>query len=270
MTRFNVVLAAVLLIAVSGIAPPLPAWAVDMALYKRLLTMKSLPGNDHRRIVETSAAPWRAVGRLNNGALGGHCTATVIAPRLVLSAAHCLWNKRTGTYLPPHSVHFVAGWKGGDYLFHSRASALHPSPDFPAGAPPSLQSFANDWALIELERDPVPAVGMIPVRTLGNGAFQPRGTSDGPYVQAGYSADKRNLLSAHVGCAIWGIDPQWTLALHGCDALPGDSGSPLMMPLSETDIVLVGIHVGHGSTDGKGIGFAVPARRFAAAAARLR
>ncbi len=41
------------------------------------------------------ASPWEAVGRLNIGG-NSFCTGALIAPDIVLTAAHCLYNSDTG------------------------------------------------------------------------------------------------------------------------------------------------------------------------------
>lgn len=238
-----------------------PARAADAKLHERLLKLKSNPGDDHRAIVDSTQAPWRAVGRLNSR-LGGHCTATVIAPNRVLTAAHCLWNKRTRAYLPPQSLHFVAGWSKGEYLFHSKIAAIHPSKKYKPLAAKTLAVFTHDWAIVYLVDDPTPVTGQITPKDFAPGTFQARQSIGGPYAQAGYSADKRHVLTAHKNCAIRGIDKKLRIALHGCNALPGDSGSPILIQQKDGTYHLVAIHVGYAATGGTGTGLAVPAATF--------
>ncbi len=245
----------------SVVQPVTPSQATDARLYQRLLELKGKPGNDHRTIVDSTEIPWRAVGRLNSR-LGSHCTATVIAPRRLLTAAHCLWNKRTGTYLPPQSLHFVAGWNKGNYLFATKITAIHPAPAYRSKSPNSMSAFTDDWAFVDLLDDPVPATGLIKPENFGGTPFQARNKKAGPYIQAGYSADKRHVLTAHVGCAIWGIERKRKLALHGCNALPGDSGSPILVEGPDNNFRLVGIHVGYIKNGSGGIGIAVPTASF--------
>ena len=61
-------------------------------------SVKSLPG-------------WEAVGRLN--ILGRNmCTASLIAPNLVLTAAHCLYDPQSGQAVDPTKIVFEAGLMG--------------------------------------------------------------------------------------------------------------------------------------------------------------
>jgi len=66
-----------------------------------------IEGDDNRTAIETEVWPWTALGRINRE-IGGHCTGALIAPDLVLTAAHCLYNFEDERWTIPMEVHFVA------------------------------------------------------------------------------------------------------------------------------------------------------------------
>ena len=98
---------------------------------------------------EAQAQRYAAVGRLNIGGQG-HCTATLIAPDLALTAAHCLVNRRTGATWRAERLTFLPGYffavnpiEGGIIHHHRlmldlQTQVLRPHP---------YQSTWPDWVL---------------------------------------------------------------------------------------------------------------------------
>ena len=66
-----------------------------------------------------------AVGRLNHAGYRTrvHCTATLIGPREVVTARHCVEG------VEPGDLHVVLGFDRGDYVHHGRVATVSASPD---------------------------------------------------------------------------------------------------------------------------------------------
>src|SRR5919202_5264778 len=75
----------------------------------------------HRQSVGALTYPWSSVAKLYNS-IGGACTAVVIERTQVLTAAHCLYVRRTGRFVQPGSVHVLLGYERGDYRVHARVA----------------------------------------------------------------------------------------------------------------------------------------------------
>lgn len=226
--------------------------AVALSLMAGLAGARAEPvtgiiGKDDREVLDPKAWPWLAIGRVNRTS-GGFCTGTLVAPDRVLTARHCLDNRRTGRRVEPDAVHFLAGYRRGEWQAHGvgRAFLL---PDSQADAPPTL---ANDWVLVILETalniKPVPVIAMSPDQLAG-----------ARVARAGYARNRPHLLSLHDGCVLLGQDDN--VLMHDCDATYGDSGSPLLMN-SDGAAFIVGMTTGAAKLKGSDIGIAIDARAF--------
>lgn len=183
--------------------------------------LRGIKGGDDRLAVEAGQYPWSAMGRLNNG-IGGHCSGILVGPRLLATAAHCLWNPRTRAAIPVTSLTFVAGYDRGNYLKASKVARMHPAPGWNlatnnAGA--GLAGRGDDWALLELDEALGEAVGWV---ALGADPEPGQGVT-----AAGYGKDKAHVPTAHLGCTV--LERRGGLFINDCDAVQGDSGGPMLV-----------------------------------------
>lgn len=206
--------------------------------------LPGIVGDDDRQIVSPREYPWSAVGRLNTGS-GPRCTGTLVAPDRVATAAHCLFNRRTGNPVRPESVHFLAGYGRGEWLATARAVAIRRGAEGPPGDP------ARDWAIVTLARPIGRQVGWIaPVEPVPGAVVG--------LMRAGYGQDRAHLPMAVLGCAARTTAGDRPVLIHDCDAVRGDSGSALLA-VRAGRVVLLGIHSGHARRPDGTVGVAASA-----------
>ena len=165
--------------------------------------------------------------------IAGRCTGTLVAPDVVLTAAHCVMDPWRKAPFPLHDIHFLAGVRGAESKGHATPKCLHflknyefvapekDSPTMPAQKVP-LSAFATDVVAIVLNEklavDPAP---------LANGVVAHPGL---PLVHAAYPADRRFVLSAHFDCHLLRSDVEGTALVQRLRYAPGQLRWPRVHP----------------------------------------
>ncbi|MBF9031362.1 trypsin-like serine protease [Rhodobacterales bacterium HKCCE3408] len=143
----------------------------------------------------------------------GGCSATLISPTEVLTAAHCVEDAPD-----PQSIHVTFGWRDGPPLWRTAILSLTLAPGR-HGDTRDRDSYRTDVARLTLPR-PVPADLVTPIPVA-----RPRDGAD--YEIWGYRMGDPTLLSGHARCRAQAIDPQ--LLVSDCSVVAGFSGAPLLI-----------------------------------------
>ncbi len=228
------------------LAAVLLAGSALAATPERSPVLPGMGGTDSRLRVDARQPPWRAVARLQVPGID-RCTAVMVAPRAAVTAAHCLWSRRLGGWVPAGAVHVLTGYAAGTFSAHLLVERYRIAPGYdPAD---SGATRGADLALLSLT-GPAPDV-------LALAADTPRpGTAA---VLGGYNQDRAEVIEADTHCAVTAVARDRggrALLLHDCDATRGTSGGPLLIRDSGGRLVLGGVQVA-GRIAGAG-GVAVP------------
>ena len=194
----------------------------------------------NRRVVENTDHPWQAIGRVNIGGTT-HCSGTLVAANVVLTAAHCLFSRRMKKMVVPSSVHFLAGYSKGEFRGHSKVKTYLVGPGFDGKKWNDKTNAMHDWALLTLTKPLGEDLGFLsmPVEWFGPSATPSQNKRnnrraipgvgiDELVTTAGYPGDRKHVLSLEENCKIVATANSGRILFTNCIALSGDSGGPIL------------------------------------------
>lgn len=190
-----------------------------LVLVMAVLPSMVFPDDADLESLDTTEAgrEWEAVGRLDiNGV--GFCTGALIAPDLVLTAAHCLFDKTSKLKIQPDTIEFLAGWRNGraSAYRYVRRAVVHP--DYVFDGVVSSERVRNDVALLELQH-PIRNTSVVPFET----ASRPGKGEEVGVVS--YARSRSEAPSLQEVCAV--MARQEGVLVMSCNVDYGSSGAPV-------------------------------------------
>lgn len=161
------------------------------------------------------ASPWKAVGRLDSS--DGYCTATLIAPDLVLSAAHCTFDS-AGVPLPPEALTFRAGFRNGKVEAQRGVIQIARPDAYRYKGKDWVTRIANDAVLLRLDT-------AIPTHVISPFVVEQRPLNSGEVSVVSYGRGRDSLPSLQRTCAV--SQNYKGLMVMDCDTTFGSSGAPV-------------------------------------------
>jgi len=200
------------------------------------------PGPDPRLPVPTAHPPWHAVALLEAEGIG-ICTGAMVAPAMLLTAAHCLKDAAGTALLPPARLRVTLSGT------EARGVALRVG----AGFDPAREApWASDWALVSLNA-PIGAGRVLPLLR----ETPPAGSI---LSLPGFQRDAPGALLVDPACRYLGlrrIEGEGVMLAHDCAGTTGSSGGPLLLRGADGNFAIIGVQ--SKGILGRAGGLAVPA-----------
>lgn len=160
---------------------------------------------------------WEAVGRIDIGK-SAFCTGTLVAPNLVLTAAHCLYDQVSGKPYAVDDFEFLAGWRNGRAVAYRGVRRVVAHPDYVYEGRNRMDRVAYDLAFLELDQP----IRLPSIRPFEIGQDPVQGDQVGV---VSYALDRADAPALQKSCDVLGRQPG--VLVFTCSVDFGSSGAPI-------------------------------------------
>jgi protease YdgD len=179
-------------------------------------------------VIDSLDYPWSSIGRVNYAGYRttSMCTGTLIAPKIVLTAAHCLYDMRTLKPLPEDQLLFIAGVRREQHSARLETACVLTGNEFVPLKHPKLRDIHKDVGLIILKE--ASSLTPVPTLTLREAGILSKETR---FQAVGYRRSRRFLPTTVSSCKVLGTrEDTW---ITDCPTESGASGGPLLVNTPE-------------------------------------